>query len=153
MAGGSACAWFRTPFVCAVPFAICWEGTKGACSAEMADDAVVPEVAEFTVCGRAVEMPVAGSALPGGHRPRAGFLRAAQLPASEFAVGVPFVCAGDAEIVELEEAVEVVVAMEEEEFWRCAVFRGPGLNILLTSSEFFAPKPLPLEAHPIRLLG
>ena len=53
----------------------------------MAEDADGPEVAELTVCGRAVDIPVAGSALPGGQRPLVGFFRAAQLPASA-AVGV-----------------------------------------------------------------
>ena len=59
--------------------------------AERPDDAEGPDVAEFTVCGRAVEIPVAGSALPGGHRPRVGFFRAAQLPASAVAGTAPFV--------------------------------------------------------------
>lgn len=39
----------------------------GAWSAEIADDAVGPEVMEFTVCGLAVDIPVAGSAFPAGH--------------------------------------------------------------------------------------
>lgn len=43
--------------------------------------------------------------------------------------------------------------MDEDEFCRWAVFRGPGVNILLTSSEFIAPKPLPLLVHPMRVLG
>lgn len=44
-------------------------------------------------------------------------------------------------MVEFEEAVE---AMEELELCRVAVFRGPGANILLTSSVLF---------HPNRVLG
>ena len=98
-------------------------------------------------------MPVAGSDFPGGHRPLAGFLRAAQLPASVGVDPAPFVCTGDAVTVEALEAVEEVEAIEEDEFCRWAVLRGPGENILLTSSEFIAPKPLPLEVHPIRVLG
>lgn len=98
-------------------------------------------------------MPVAGSAFPGGQSPRVGFLRVAQLAVSPFEdTLVLFVCADDAEIVEAEDAVE---AIEDEEFCRCTVLRGPGPNILLTSSVFIvAPKELPLaELHPMRLLG
>jgi len=95
--------------------AICWEGSKGACNADIAEDAVGPDVAELTACGRAVDIPVAGSALPGGHSPRVGFFRVAQLPASDEFALVPFVCVEDAEIVEVEELVE---AMEDEEFCR-----------------------------------
>lgn len=123
--------------------------------AERPDVADGPDVAEFTVCGRAVDMPVAGSAFPGGQSPLAGFFLAAQLPASA-AVGVtPFVCTDGAVTVDVDvvELVELVDAMDEEEFCRWAVFRGPGVNILLTSSEFITPKPLPLEVHPKRVLG
>lgn len=81
----------------------------------MADDAVGPDVAELTACGRAVDMPVAGSALPGGHNPRVGFFRVAQLPDSVDDALVPLVCAEDAEMVDVEESVE---AIEDEEFWR-----------------------------------
>lgn len=104
--------------VCAVPFAICCDGTSGACNAEIVDDADGPDVAEFTVCGRAVEMPVAGSAFPAGHRPRVGFFRAAQLPASEGVGATPLACTDDAVTVEAEEAVELVDAMDEDEFCR-----------------------------------
>ena len=56
--------------------------------------------------------------------------------------------------MEAEEPVELVDAMEEDEFCRWAVLRGPGVNILLTSSESIAPKPLPLlDVHPMRVLG
>lgn len=55
-------------------------------------------------------------------------------------------------IVDAVEFVELVDAIDEEEFCRWAVLRGPVVvNILLTSSEFIAPKPLPLEVHPMRL--
>lgn len=100
-------------------------------------------------------MPVAASALPGGHSPLVGFFRNAQLPVSGVGVAVfPFVvaCTGGATTVavEVEEALD---ASEDEEFCRWTVFRGPGENILLTSSGFMAPKPLPLEVHPMRVLG
>lgn len=124
--------------------------------AERPDVADGPDVAELTVCGRAVDMPVAGSAFPGGHRPLAGFFRAAQLPASaEVGAATPFVCTDGAVTVEVEvvELVELVEAIDEDEFCRWAVLRGPGVNILLTSSEFITPKPLPLEVHPMRVLG
>lgn len=58
-------------------------------------------------------MPVAGSAFPGGQRPRVGFLRTAQLPESPDDTLVPFVCAEEADMVEAEEFVE---AREEDEF-------------------------------------
>jgi hypothetical protein len=98
-------------------------------------------------------MPVAGSALPGGQSPLDGLFLVAQLPASAAFDAAPFVCTDVAVIVEVEEPVELAEAMEEEEFCRCAVLRGPEVNILLTSSEFIAPKPLPLEVHPMRVLG
>ena len=97
--------------------------------------------------------PVAGSALPGGQSPRLGFFREAQPPDSAADTPVPlvpFVCAEDADMVDV---VELLEAMEEEEFWRWTDLRGPGANILLTSSEFMAEKPLPLELHPMRVLG
>lgn len=126
---------------------------SGACIADSPDVAEGPEVAELTVCGRAVEIPVAGSALPGGQSPFEGLFRAAQLPASTTLEVAPLVCTEVAVMVEVEEPVELVEAMEEEEFCRWAVLRGPEVNILLTSSEFIAPKPLPLEVHPKRVLG
>ena len=119
----------------------------------MADEAVGPDVAEFTVCGRAVDMPVAGSAFPAGHNPLVGFFLA-QLPAGSVGVeGTPLVCAGDAVMVDVEELVELVEAIDEDEFCRGSVFLVADVNILLTSSEFIA-KPLPLEVgHPNRVLG
>lgn len=135
-----------------MPLAICWDGRSGACSADIADDADGPEVAEFTVCGRAVDIPVAGSALPGGQSPLVGFFRAAQLPGSVATGVAPLVCTDDAVIVDAVEFVEVVDEIEVEEFCRWAVFLGPGVNILLTSSDM-PPRPLPLDVHPIRVLG
>ena len=128
---------------------------SGACKAEMAVDADGPDVAVLTVCGRAVDMPVAGSALPGGQSPRAGFFRCAQLAESTGVAAAPLVCAAGAVMVEVEveELVELVEAIDDEEFCRWTVFRGAGVNILLTSSELIAPKPLLLEVHPMRVLG
>lgn len=65
-------------------------------------------------------MPVAGSALPGGQpRPLAGFFRCAQLPPSAGAEATaPFVWAGGAVMVDVDEAVELVEAMDEAEFCR-----------------------------------
>lgn len=85
----------------------------GACNAEMAEDADAPDVAELTGCGLAVVMPVAGSALPGGQSPLDGFLRTAQLPDSPEVTLVPFVCAEDADMVDVDEFVE---AREDDEF-------------------------------------
>lgn len=130
-----------------MPFAICWDGSKGACNAEMAEDAVGPDVAEFTVCGRAVEMPVAGSAFPAGHIPLVGFFRAAQLPASVVAFAAPLACTVAVEAVEFCEDAELLELMEEEEFCRGRVFRCPGTNILRTSSSLIPPNPAPLGAH------
>jgi len=81
----------------------------------MADDAVGPDVAAFTVCGLAVDRPVAGSAFPGGHRPRGvGFFLTPQFPSDDGAL-VPLDCTEGAEMVEVDELVE---AMEEDEFCR-----------------------------------
>lgn len=54
------------------------------------------------------------------------------------------------EDVELAEPLE---EREEEEFCRWTGFRGPGVNMRLTSSELIAPKPLALDVHPMRVLG
>ena len=141
MAGGSDCAWFlTTPFAWPLPFAICCDGRSGACNADIADDAVGPDDVELTAWGRAVDIPIAGSDFPGGHSPRVGFFRAAQLPTSDEVPLVPLVWADAADIVDVEEAVE---AIEDAEFCRCSVFRGPLLNILLISSGFIAVKPFP----------
>lgn len=113
----------------------------------MADDAVGPDVAELTVCGRAVDIPVAGSALPVGHMPRVGFFRAAQLPASVFPFAVPLACTVAVEVVEFCDEAELFELMEEDEFCRGRVFRCPGANILRTSSSLMPPKPAPLEVH------
>lgn len=79
----------------------------------MADEAVAPDVAELTGCGRAVDMPVAGSALPGGHKPREGFFLAAQLVESAEVCPAPLAWVDVAEMVDVEDAVE---AMDELEF-------------------------------------
>lgn len=79
----------------------------------MAEDAEGPEVAEVTLCGLAVDIPVAASALPGGHRPLEGFFRVAQLPGSEGGALVPLLSTDEADMVELEELLE---AIDEEEF-------------------------------------
>ena len=135
-----------------MPFAICCEGSIGACSADIAVEADGPDEGVLTACGRAVVMPVAGSALPGGQRPLVGFFRAAQLPASDVAGVLPFVWAEEADTVDVEELED---AIDEDEFCLCAVLRGPGANILVASSEFIAPNPLPLAAvlHPNLVLG
>lgn len=118
-------------------------------------DADAPAFAVLTACGRAVEIPVAASALPAGHKPLAGFFRCAQPDVSTGGATAPLVCELGAVIVdvEVEEDVELLEAIDDEEFCRCTVLRGPGVNILLTSSELIAPKPLPLEVHPMRVLG
>ena len=104
-------------------------------SPEVADG---PELAALTGCGRAVDMPVAGSAFPGGQSPLVGFFLTAQLPGSGGAGATPFVCTGGAVTVAVED-VELVEASEEDEFCRCTLLRGPGLNILWTSFGFIAP--------------
>lgn len=79
----------------------------------MAEDAEGPEVAEVTLCGLAVDIPVAASALPGGHRPRDGFFRIDQPPGSEVGALAPLPCTDGADMVELEELLE---ATEDDEF-------------------------------------
>lgn len=108
------------PLDCCVLLAICCDGMRGACIADNPDAAGGPDVAELTACVRAAEMPVAGSALPGGHSPLVCFFRTTQLPASGGAIGVfPFVvvCTGGATTVavDVEEAFD---ASEDEEFCR-----------------------------------
>ena len=123
--------------------AICCEGSIGACNADIADDAVAPVLVELTACGRAVVMPVAGSALPGGQSPLVGFFRTAQLLDSPEVTLVPFVCTEEADMVDVDEFVE---ASEEDEFCRWAVLRGPEANILVPSSLFMAARPFPSAA-------
>jgi hypothetical protein len=91
-----------------------------------------------------VDIPVAGSALPGGHRPRVGFFLTAQVE-SDGGCTAPLGWVVLADMVDVEDAVE---AMDELEFCRWAVFRGPGANILLTSSELI-PNPLLPLFHPL----
>ena len=85
--------------------------------------------------------------MPAGHIPLAGFFLVDPQPeASEDAGDVPFDCIDDAETVELEDAVEL---SDEEELVRGAVLRGPGMNILLTSSDDIPPFCGPLAVfHP-----
>ena len=116
--------------------------------ADSPDAADCPEDAVDTACGRAVEIPAVGSDFPAGHMPLLGFFRVAQL--SDEGAVILLVCDADAETVELDEAEEL---MEEDELVRCAVFRGPGMNILLMSSELILANPFcpPLiEFHPGR---
>ena len=86
--------------------------------ADRPDVANGPDVAEFTVCGRAVDMPVAGSALPGGQNPRVGFLRAPHLDSSVVVGAAPLVCTDEVVIVDAVEFVELVEAIDEAEFCR-----------------------------------
>lgn len=110
----------------------------------MADEAVVPDVAELTVCGLAVDMPVAGSAFPGGHNPRVGFFRAAQLLVVELlsaggcTAPLPLVlaCVEFADMVEVDDAAD---AIDELEFCRWTVFRA-GVNIS-EPDPFIPPNP------------
>jgi hypothetical protein len=118
---------------------------SGDCIADRPDVAEGPEVAELTVWGRAVDRPVAGSAFPGGHSPRVGLFFTAQLTASPDVGAEPLVWADVAVMVEALEEAELVDARDEDEFCRWAVLRGPGENILETSSGFIA-------LHPKRVL-
>lgn len=108
----------------------------------MADEAVAPDVAALTACGRAVDIPVAGSALPGGQSPRVGFFRAAQLLAVELSAGgctapLPLLLGwvGLAEMVEVEEEEEFE-AIDELEFCRCTVLRS-----ISVPEPFIPPNP------------
>ena len=82
--------------------------------------ALTPFEVEFTTCGRAVEIPVAASAFPGGHNPRVGFFLVAQFESAEETL-VLLVCVEDADIVDVFDAVD---AIDDEEFFRCNVARG-----------------------------
>lgn len=103
----------------------------------MADAADGPEEAVDTGCGRVVDRPAVGSALPEGHMPLVGFLRVVH-PFESAVPVVPFVCCDEADNVDWDE----VELREDEELLRWAVFRGPGINILLISSEVIPFKPL-----------
>lgn len=70
---------------------------------------------EVTGCGRTVDIPATGSAFPGGHSPRVGFFRVAQMLVSDTGCTAPFAVVDVADIVEVDDAVE---AMLELEFWR-----------------------------------
>jgi hypothetical protein len=127
----------------------------GLCSAEMADAAEGPEVAEFTDCGRAVEMPAIGSDFEGCHIPRAVLFREPQSPPFT-APFTPFVF-GAADCVDMVDEVDVDEASEfseEEELERCAGLRG--MSILETSSALIVLRPFvaaPLgPLHPDLLL-
>lgn len=127
--GGSDEVCVLMPLVWAAPLAICCDGMCGACNAEIAVVADGPDVAVLTVCGRAVDSPVAGSALLGGQSALAGFFRCAQLLESVLVVATPLVCAAGCAVivvVEVEELVELVEAIDDEEFCRWTVFRGAG---------------------------
>ena len=108
------------------------------CNAEMVDAADGPDDAEDTDCGRAVDKPATGSDFPGGHKPRAGFFLVAQAVESEVPVGIPLAWTAGAVTVGVEDAEE---AMEVDEFVRCAVLRGPEMNILPTSSVLIEERP------------
>jgi hypothetical protein len=91
----------------------------------MAEAAEGPEDVDATDCGRAVEIPAVGSALDIGQRYLTGLFLSAP-----FAAGpVPFEFVEEAEIVdEFDDSEE----REDDEFERCAVFRG--INSRETSS-------------------
>lgn len=134
------------------PFAICCDGRSGACSAEIADAAEGPEVAEFTDCDLALERPATGSDLPVGHRFFVGFFLILQPALSDDAAPDPFGCT---ELLDTVEVDELVDAMEDAEFCLCKAFRDPFANILPTSSEFMVNPfcPALAELHPILGFG
>ena len=99
----------------------------------MAEDVV-------TGCGLTVDMPATGSAFPGGHNPRVGFFRVAQLLVSDTGCTAPFAVVDVADIVEVDDAVE---AMLELEFWRERVLRCPPFPNISELKGL-----LPLDVHP-----
>ncbi len=106
--------------------------------ADIAEAAEVPGDGEASDCGRAGDIPETGSAFEEGQSPLVGFFLDSHPPRSPFANGgPPLICELGAEIVDVDEDED---AMEEDEFVRCALFRG--MNILETSSalmEFSPP--------------
>lgn len=118
------------------------------CSADSPEAADGPEDAVEIDCGLAVEMPDVGCDLPGGQSPRAGFFLDSQV---SVVFAVPFEVVEVAEAVEVEDERELI---EDDELVRWALFRGPGMNILPTSSWLMVPMPFgpPLtEFHPVRV--
>jgi hypothetical protein len=98
----------------------------------MADAAEGPDVAEFTDCGRAVEIPAIGSDFDGCHIPRVVRFREPQSPFT--APFTPFVlgAADCVDTVDVEDVDDAREFSEEDEFERCAVLRG--MSILSTSA-------------------
>ena len=121
----------------------------GLCSADIADAADGPEVAELTDCGRAVVMPAMGSDFVGCHMPRAVRFREFQSAAPFTAPWTPFVlgAAGWVETVDVLEVEEVEARelSDEDEFERWAVLRG--MSMRSTSALMvFRPLGAPLGA-------
>lgn len=106
----------------------------------MAEEVVAPEAAELTGCGLTVDMPATGSAFPGGHKPRVGFFRVAQLFVSDRGCTAPFAVVDVADMVEVDDAVE---AMLEVEFWRVRFLRAPAFPNISELKGL-----LPLDVHP-----
>lgn len=121
----------------------------GLCNADIADVAEVPDVAELTDCGRAVEIPAIGSDLEGCHiPPRVVRFRDPQSPPPFTTPFTPFVFGA----VDAEETVDVLEVEEfdasefndEDEFERCAGLRG--INMRSTSALMvLAPLVTPFE--------
>lgn len=103
--------------------------------ADIAELAGVPGEGEASDCVRAVDMPETGSAFVEGQRPLAGFFLDPHPPRSPFAMGVA-ACGLGAVMVEVDEDED---AIDEDEFVRCALFRG--MNILETSSALMELSP------------
>jgi len=103
----------------------------------MADAAEGPDVAEFTDCGRAVDMPAIGSDLDGCQIPRVVRFRAPQSPF--VAPLTPFVfgaidCADTVDVLDVDDAREF---SDEDEFERGAVLRDMSmLSALMVLTPF-----------------
>jgi hypothetical protein len=125
---------------------------EGVWRAEMAEAAEGPDV-DAMGCVRAVDSPAMGSDLETGHRLRAVRFLGAQSPLTEPLAPLVEEEVEEAEMVELLEELEARELRDEDEFVRCACFRGLGSSILERSSMVLKLPPPPLlPLHPDRLM-
>lgn len=118
------------------------------------EEVAEPPVFARTDCGRALDTPAIGSGFGVGQGTAlcAFFREALVVPQLLISLPLadPFDCTVDGEIVPVEDP-EDVEDMEEDEFARCALFRG--INMRATSSLFIEFSPWPVLApHADRLI-
>lgn len=101
--------------------------------AAVADGPCPAEVRDFAI-------PTVGSVLVAGHNPLGAFFRAQVEPSAADVVPTPFVC--DDEAVDMVDVDDAWDDSEEDEFERCALFRGMYLMYSSLPAPLGAPTPL-----------